>query len=44
MNIQEVFKIIEGEIQKIKEEYEINNFKGDVSSMIDSSLSPRKMI
>ena len=43
MNIQEVFKNIEREIQKIKEENETDN-KDDTSSMIDTSFSPRKII
>ena len=41
-NIQDVFKMIEGEIQKIKEENEIINFN-DLSSHAESSFSPRRV-
>ena len=40
-NIQDVFKLIEDEIQKIKEENEIIS-ANDLSSLSQSSLSPRK--
>ena len=47
MNIQEIFKKIEDEIQKAKEENEeneYNNTKDDISLMNDTGYSPRKLI
>ena len=44
MNIQEVFKEIEGEIQKIKEKNEINSYREELPSMIDQSFTPRKIL
>ena len=47
MNIQEIFKKIEDEIQKAKEENEENednNSRDDISLMNDTGYSPRKLI